>query len=235
MPRVRPLRTYNLPDFGDHLIHFTGRTGNHYSVPLDIANLTTEDRLAQILHEGRIRAIATYGTQNRPIVAFTESSQAAVLQLIREGTYTPYGIGFSKQFIFNQGGGPVLYIRGDEWESATAALPDPTRARCVRYWPGAEWEPGDPVVLGAQVLPDAIRNPSEWVHEREWRVGHDVAFGWGDVAFLIVPTADWVALQAHQYGIAYGQAFEQHFRGIPVVAIDQAGQPLYDGSGIWTP
>jgi hypothetical protein len=233
VPRVNPLRTYNLPDLGDHLIHFTGRNGGRFGVPDDIRNLQPPDRLAQILNQGRIRAIPTFGTGLRPIVAFTESSQASVRRLISEGRYLPYGIAFSKQFIFNQSGAPALYIRGDEWDTATAALPDPLRARCVRYWPGAVWEEGDSLVLGAQVLPSVIAHPSEWVHEREWRVGHDVEFGWGDVAFMIVPARDWAAGQAHQYGVAYGDEYEQHFRAIPVVAIDAAGQLLYDGSGIW--
>jgi hypothetical protein len=234
MPRVFPLRNYNLPDIGDHLIHFTGRTGRRYAVPADIQPLSYADRLAQILYQGTIRAIPTFGTNGRAVAAFTESSQPSVLQLISEGTYTPWGIGFSKQFIFDQGGGPVLYIRGDEWDATTAALPDPARARAVRLWPGAGWEEGDPLMFdGAQQLPDAIANPSQWMHEREWRVPHDVNFNWGDVEFLIVPAVDWAALEAHQYGIAYGAEYEQHFAAIPIVAIDTGGTLLHDGSGIW--
>ena len=182
--RVHRLRTFDLPDVGDHLVHFTGRTGTRLAVPEDIRNLDAPSRLAQILYQGRIRAVPTFGTGGRSIVAFTESSQAAVLRLIAEARYTPWGIGFSKQFIFNQGGGPVLYVRGDEWDAATAALPDPVRARAVRFWPGAAWQVGDPLIFdGAQQLPDAIANESQWLHEREWRVPHDVVFGWGDVKF----------------------------------------------------
>src|SRR5437867_1255860 len=104
----------------------SGETGGlQYEVPADIRELDAPGRLAQILYQGRIRSVPTFGTGRRPIVAFTESSQASVLRLIGEGRYTPWGIGFSKQFIFDQGGGPVLYIRGDEWEAATDALPDP--------------------------------------------------------------------------------------------------------------
>jgi hypothetical protein len=231
--RVHPLRTYNLPDIGDHLIHFTGRTGGRFGVPEEIRNLDAPSRLAQILYQGRIRAVPTFGTGGRPIVAFTESSQASVLRLISEGRYTPWGIGFSKQSIFDRGGGPVLYVRGDEWDAATAALPDPLRARIVRFWPGATWEGGDPLLFDAQQLPDTLANPSEWLHEREWRVPHDVTFDWGDVEFLIVPAADWAALQAHQYEVAYGEEYARHFAAIPVVAIDANGLLLHDGSGIW--
>lgn len=235
MPRIFPLRTYDLPDIGDHLVHFTGRTGARYEVPVDIRDLDAPGRLAQILYQGRIRAVSTFGTGRRPVVAFTESSQASVLRLIGEGRYTPWGIGFSKQVIFNQGGGPVLYVRGDEWDAAVAALPDPLRARVVRFWPGAVWEEGDPVMFdGAQQLPDVITSESQWLHEREWRVPHDVSFGWADVKFLIVPAPDWTAGQAHQYGVAYGEEYAQHFAAIPTVAIDATGRLLYDGSGIWT-
>ena len=234
MPRVSPLRTYDLPDIGDHLIHFTGRTGGRFAVPDEIRNLNAPDRLAQILYQGRIRAVPTFGTGMRPIVAFTESSQASVLRLISEDRYTPWGIGFSKQFIFDQGGGPVLYVRGDEWDAATAVLPDPLRARVVRFWPGAAWAEGDPLTFdGTQQLPDALASTSEWLHEREWRVPHDVVFGWDDVKFLIVPVPDWAVGQAHHYGIAYGGEYERHFGAIPVVAIDAAGHLLHDGSGIW--
>jgi hypothetical protein len=232
--RVYPLRTYDLPDVGDHLIHFTGRTGTRMAVPADIRDLDAPSRLAQILYQGRIRAVRTFGTGSRPIVAFTESSQAAVRRLIADGRYTPWGVGFSKQVIFDQGGAPVLYVRGDEWDAATAQLPDPLRARIVRFWPGAEWEEGDPLTADqSQQLPDQLANPSEWLHEREWRVPHDVTFGWSDVKFLIVPAVDWPMLLAHQYGVAYGGEYEAHFRTIPIVAIDATGQLLHDGSGIW--
>jgi hypothetical protein len=70
------------------------------------------------------------------------------------------------------------------------------------------------------------------VHEREWRAPGDVSFGWADVKFLIVPAPDWAAGQAHQYGVAYGEAYAQHFAAIPTVAIDTAGRLLSDGSGI---
>jgi hypothetical protein len=232
--RVHRLRTYDLPDVGDYLIHFTGRTGQRFEQPDDIRNLDAPSRLAQILYQGTIRAVPTFGTGRRPIVAFTESSQAAVRRLIAEGRYTPWGIGFSKQSIFERGGGPVLYVRGDEWDATAAQLPDPVRARIVRFWPGATWEEGDPVLFdGIRQLSDTLKNPSEWLHEREWRVPRDVTFGWDDVEFLIVPSLDWPVLQARQYGNAYGEEYERHFRAIPVVAIDAAGQLLHDGYGIW--
>jgi len=121
VPRVHALRTYDLPDIGDHLIHFTGRTGGRMGAPVDIRPLDAPSRLAQILYNGRIRANRTFGTEGRAIVAFTESSQASVLRLIHDGRYTPWGIGISNQFVFDRDGGPFLYVRGDEWDVARTA------------------------------------------------------------------------------------------------------------------
>ena len=78
--------------------------------PVDIRFLSTlPSRLAQILHNGRIRANPTFGTEGRAIVAFTESSQGIRSPAYpRRSIYTPWGIGFSKQFVFDQGRRPVL-------------------------------------------------------------------------------------------------------------------------------
>lgn len=44
--RIHQLRTYDLPDVGDHLIHFTGRTGLTYDVPPEIRELDAPGRRA---------------------------------------------------------------------------------------------------------------------------------------------------------------------------------------------
>jgi hypothetical protein len=93
--RVLPLRTYDLPDVGDHLIHFTGRRGPKLSVESGIEELPPQERLVHILVEGVIRAFETFGSA-APVVCLSESTKAAVTKLIREGRYEPCGIGFSR-------------------------------------------------------------------------------------------------------------------------------------------
>jgi hypothetical protein len=41
------LRIYDLPDIGDHLIHFTGRTGGRMGDPVDIPSSRRIVQLAQ--------------------------------------------------------------------------------------------------------------------------------------------------------------------------------------------
>ena len=97
-----------------------------------------EERLRRILYEGRIRSFTTFGS-GAPIVGFTESTQPAVTKLIAEARYAPFGIGFSKQVVFDRNGGPALNVRGDEW-GERERLPQPLRSRLVRFWPAAEAE-----------------------------------------------------------------------------------------------
>jgi hypothetical protein len=187
--RVFPLHTYDLPDVGDHLIHFTGRDGPKLGgVDPAILAMPAQQRLAQILVDGGVRGFQTFGS-NAPVVCLTESTKASVLRLIHDGRYEPCGIGFSKQLVFDRGGGPALYVRGDEWPTATEALAHPLRARLVRFWPGAAPDPGE-------YLPDNLERKSEWLHEREWRVSNELRFGWDDVKFLIVPHERWQSFYA---------------------------------------
>lgn len=114
-----------------------------------------------------------------------------------QGRYSPCGIAFTKDFLFRKGGGPALYVRGDEWDWV-ADMPAKLRARAVRLWPGATSTDGLP-------LPWYLVRPSEWIHEREWWIAGEgapvgVAFASGDVAFVIAPDPRWVEFLASFIG-----------------------------------
>ena len=223
--RVLPLRTYNSPDVGDYLVHFTGRAGSRIKVDSRIAALPAQERLLHLLVDGVVRGFETFGADG-PVACFTESTKAAMRELIHEGRYEPCGVGFSKQLIFDQGGGPALYIRGDEWAAATA-LPHPLRSRIVRLWPGAEPEAGEE-------LPSHLSRPSEWLHEREWRVSGLLRFEWSDVRFLIVPHAGWQGFYASWISTWAGPEYGQAFAQLPTVVMDAVGNVLRDDFGIWS-
>jgi hypothetical protein len=133
---------------------------------------------------------------------------------------------FSKQLVFEGNGGPALYVRGDEWQAAASALPQPLRSRLVRFWPGAEQGPGE-------LLPDYLRTTSEWLHEREWRVPTEFRFDWDSVRFLIVPNSSWQLFYENWIASWAGEEYAAAFAAIPTVVMDNAGNVLHDDSGVW--
>ena len=134
---IRPLRTYSNPDLSDFVVHFTGRDGPPSGhVPEDITNREPWDRLAQILMTYTVRAFPPYGS-SEPAVCFTECTRAGIQALMTERRYAPCGLAFTKDTVFRSGGGPALYIRGDEWPEVDH-LPPKLRARATRFWPGAD-------------------------------------------------------------------------------------------------
>jgi hypothetical protein len=208
-------------DFTDKVIHFTGRTGRPNDVvPVAIRAQSSLDRLIAILQEREIRAFAPFGHYDAS-VCLTECSPAGASSLVYWGRYEPWGIGFAKQFVFAAGGGPALYIRGDEWP-AVAALPPSLRARAQRFWPGATSTDGT-------VLPSYLRSQSMWAHEREWRVpklegAPGFTFEYSDIAFLLVgnqATAD-----------AMGES--KTLSSIPTVVMDADSGNLQDAAHVWT-
>jgi hypothetical protein len=222
--KVRPLRRYDLPDMADHVIHFTGRADSQVKLDPAIGAMSDEQRLLQILLEGRVRSFTTFGGGDA-VACLTESTKPSISSLLCERRYTPCGVGFTKQFVFDCGGGPALYIRGDEWE-ATKALPAALRSRVVRFWPGADAEQ-------VEVIPTSMSGRSEWLHEREWRVPGDLKFGWDDVEFLIVRHSDW---QSSCSSLVESQADENvagWFASIPAVVMSQDGVVVCDDTGIW--
>jgi hypothetical protein len=183
--KINKLRSYQQPDLSEHVIHFTGRNGlPNDEVSNDIRGTSARGRLFKILEEGAIWAHRVFWVSGPPVVCFTECSPAGISTLIAECRYRPYGVAFTKDFVFAAGGGPALYVRGDEWDQI-GCLPPDMRARCTPYWPGTEPDSPDEEVF------DAV---SEYTHEREWRVRGEgdppaLRFDPEDVAFLII--GDW--------------------------------------------
>jgi hypothetical protein len=125
------------------------------------------DRFASILNEERINGGLPFGAGSR-VTCFTESTVAGLNFLVRERNYVPYGLVFSKDFVFRKGGGPVHYVRADQW-SEHRNVSEPLRSMGVKLDP-----------------PN-----SDWLHEREWRLPGDLLFDPSDVQAVIVPEEDW--------------------------------------------
>lgn len=153
------------PDISDRLIHFC-------KAP------TYEDALGVLL---RIvcgaRLIAGNGMirGGYQCVCFTEAPLPAVAtDLMDAGSFTrysPFGLMFAKNWIYDRGGRPVIYQSDAEFQ----LLPEDLRWRHVRYEPAAT-------------------PPIDFTWEREWRVRCDQLVFSPEEAALVVPSEEWEAM-----------------------------------------
>jgi hypothetical protein len=223
LPRVGSYQVQNLRqfDFGDYhplLLHMTGR-GSLKTECDDpaIAAASPLERLAGILGDGSLRAYPMFGTGVRA-ACFTENSRLALNWLIAQQRHKPWGVAFSKDLVFQQGGGPVIEVRGDEWP-LTEDWPPELRARAKRLWPGAQ-------PVGGAKLPRYLESVSEWSFEREWRLPlKDLQFEATDIAFVICESAEGLAELVRLVG-ARSPAVGRHLAGLQNLVWDQAGEML---------
>jgi hypothetical protein len=147
------------PDMSDFLIHFT-------------SGATVEDgfsRFCDIVAECRLTAGCGMIRGTYPCVCLSEAPLPLPNGLVNPSFYSryqPFGILFSKTWVFAQGGRPVIYQPDSEYD----LLPPKLRWRHVRYEP-----------------------PSvDFTWEREWRVHcSELPFDPG-VATLVLPSEEYV-------------------------------------------
>lgn len=222
--RINELRKYGHPDISDFVVHFSGRSGRGGPrVPKRIRDMEDWQRLGQILLDQRIFAFPPFGT-DEPVVCFTECTKSGIKTLMSDHSYTPCGVAFAKDVVFQRGGGPALYVRGDEWEHVDA-LPAHLKARAIRLWSGA-------TCLDGAAIPRYLEGPSEWLHEREWRVAGSgdppsFSFEWSDVAFVIAPDPRWANFVAELID-GFAPDYAPYLRSIPVVTVASDGTVISD-------
>jgi hypothetical protein len=215
--QLRPLRRYTQPDLTNDVVHFTGRSSASVNseVPESIRVMTAEQRFLTILGSCSFQGFPVYGNRSEDrVVCFSEATPAGLEEMVQT-RYEPWGIGFSKDSMLKWGGGPALYVRGDEFDAVRQALLPPTRARLTRFWPGA-------IPEGEERFSDSVKTPSEWAYEREWRVPTaSLAFQIRDIRSLLVPTASLNDATITAISAACGVAANQ------VVPISDAGAIVF--------
>jgi hypothetical protein len=130
------------------------------------------DKLKNILGTRTIQATAIPFLPNNPkAVCFTECIWDALIQLSE--SYSAYGIVFSKKAIFDKGGGPVLYVRGDHLNALITnnAIPASLEPFIQPFDPKAVLRSGVPI---------------DFIHEREWRLPSSFEFEYKDIEYVIV-------------------------------------------------
>jgi len=142
-PTLRPVEH---PDQSALLTHFCHRARPQAGVPHGILQMSAPQRLESILWESRLRAFVTYSGGD-PAVCLTEATPNGLSFLIGRRGYQPWGLVFTRQSVYDAGGGPVWYARPDEYHLVRSV-----NAR-VKSWL-VRLEPGS----------------SDWLEEREWRI-----------------------------------------------------------------
>ncbi len=159
-------------DISDYLIHFT--KGNSGTDPFGT--------LRKIMSERRLMAGNYMVRGGYHCVCFTEAPLAALADGFFSGVpssrYAPFGLMFTKAFVFAAGGRPVIYQPDTEF----MALPEHIRWRHVRYEPADE-------------------NLVDFTWEREWRIRcEEFLFNPTD-AVVVLPNGQWAdyLLDIHRY------------------------------------
>ena len=114
--------------------------------------------------------------------------------------YSRYGVVFTKRLIYDKGGGPSLYLRGDTLKAEIANLP-------------AVLHP-----LVAPFDPDGALNgvTYDWLHEREWRLPTSLEFDYADVEYVIVDSIE----DAKEVGGHVGGQFIPEHKYIPMAVYE---------------
>lgn len=158
--RLRPI---SHPGQSETLVHFTGRARPSFAP--EVYFMTPEERLNNIAWEQRLRGHAAGPGQR--VVCLSESDPDGIAAMLSRAGFAGWGVVLSRQWVWDQGGGPVWYVRDDAWERVRGTLAQDLHAWIVRTEPGA----------------------SDWLHEREWRVpcpdGSLLLDPVGVIAFLV--------------------------------------------------
>lgn len=179
------------PDYSGLVVHFTKDRSivrhdlideDHPLFPYKISS--AKDKLINILQSKTI--IASYMPHlphTTAAVCFTECVWKGLVEQTHQ--YSRYGVVFSKKLIFESGGGPALYVRGDSMNSIGGNVPSILEPFIAPFDPDAVMTPGVPL---------------DWVHEREWRLPSTLTFEYSDIECVIVGSIQDATQIVHQIG-----------------------------------
>jgi hypothetical protein len=192
------------PDFSQFVVHFTSDRPPYCVAEEQNADrkraateLSAFDKLQSILQSQDVWA-TTMPWVNRKAVCFTECTWGSLLD--HAAHYSPFGIGFSKPFLFACGGGPAFYMRADLFEKQVqnGGFHDHLKAFVTPFWPFYAPYQHRQQHYGGKAGVD-------YTHEREWRVPHDLKFKPEDVAFVIVDRYEHMAQTPKEIKDAIGR------------------------------
>lgn len=169
----------NRPDVSPYLAHFTSNKfpkgfKSNDNPTNEYKYVTAEKRLINILEIRKVYASQVPWVGNHKAVCLTECPWTSLITHTQQ--YSSFGVGFTKEFVFSKGGGPVYYVRADmfnnqRWDDSVLSFVTP-------FWP--EYVPS---LLKSTVA----MKKCDYTHEREWRIAHNLDFEYNDIAFIVLP------------------------------------------------
>lgn len=179
--KPKQLNRKNRPDFSNYLSHFT-KDGDfcHTEQDIDvdaIRKMTALQRLCSILKNKVIKTSIMPWT-NTQGACFTECPWSSLL--IHTQQYSPYGIGFTKKFIYSKNGAPVFYMRKKIMNALTRTITNKKALLDIL----SMVTPFSPI-YETKSMRKQIKLV-DYTHEREWRITADLNFTYEDIAFIII-------------------------------------------------
>ena len=158
--------------------------------------VSARDRLENIL-----KTQILYGSPmpwidgNPQATCFTECVWQGLVR--HTSQFSCYGLVFNKRTIFEKGGGPALYVRGDHMNSIASNLAVEQRVFVTPFDPEGVMKPG-------------VR--LDFLHEREWRLPGDFKFEYSELEYVIVDSIQ----DAHDIALAIGEQHVTQHQIIPM-------------------
>lgn len=168
------------PDYSNYLAHFTSNNicvNNDNSLNNDYKTMSAKDKLISILKSKTIYK-STMPWTDIDAVCFTECPWNSLIE--HSKNYSPYGLGFSKKFIFGRHGAPVMYMRVD-------AFIEERKSEFNHFRDDLKFlvTPFQPIYTPSRIK-RLHEKPVDYTHEREWRIPTDLNFEYKDVVFVVV-------------------------------------------------
>lgn len=171
----------NRPDFSVYLSHFT-KDDDFCHADQDAGmeifrKMTALQKLCSILNMKQIKASMMPWT-NTPGLCFTECPWSSLL--IHTQQYSPYGIGFTKEFVYKNNGAPVFYMRKKFMNVLNRTIKDEKALHEILSMATPLSPTYETTSMRKQI------KLVDYTHEREWRMTTDLRFTYQDIAFVII-------------------------------------------------
>ena len=180
--QVHGISIMSKPDFSNYLAHFTKDSVcvNEGNV-LDgrYCKMSAKDKLVSILKE-KVIYTSTMPWTSCEAVCFTECPWTSFIE--HSKSYSPYGIGFSKKFIYGKHGAPAFYLRSDIFLSL--------KTNQKEMWNdsiGYLITPFQPSYMPPRIK-TKLNKTVDYTHEREWRMNENLKFDYKNIEFVVVKT-----------------------------------------------